>query len=84
MTRVLWTSIGSSSAALLLSAQPELIPSTVLTKSILVGYTPVGILLSSPPAEKWRQTTTEIKAACASLSGSATLSWNGYFILHVL
>lgn len=84
MTRVLWTSIGSSPAALLLSVQRELIPSTVLTKSILVGYTPVGILLSPPPAEKWRQTTPEINAACTRLSDSAAWSWNGYFILHVL
>lgn len=67
-------SFGSSSAALLLSAQKELIPSTVLTKSLLVGCAPVGNLLSPLPAEKWRQTTTEINAACASLNDSATLS----------
>lgn len=71
MTRVLWMSIGSSPAALLLSAQRELIPSTVMTKSILVGYTPAGILLSPPPAEKWQQTTAEINAACVRLSDSA-------------
>lgn len=76
MTRVLCMSFGSSSAALLLSAQQELIPSTVLTKSLVVGTcsAPVGILLSPLPAEKWRQTTTEINAACASLNDCATLS----------
>ena len=74
MTRVLCMSFGSSSPAPLLSGQQELIPSTVLTKSLVVGYAPVGILLSPLPAEKWRQTTTEINAVCASLNDCATLS----------
>lgn len=57
--------------------QQEFIPSTALTKSLVVGYAPVGILLSPLPAEKWRQTTAEINAACASLIDSATfkLKW---------